>query len=72
MIMMSSLIFEPVSVPRKLEREQRSTICKITSSKGERKNARTNNLKQDEKIILKIKNRNKRLKEFLTRITYKD
>ena len=55
MIMMSSLIFDPVSVPRKIEREQRSIICKITSSKGKRKNARTNNLKQEEKIILKIK-----------------
>ena len=74
MIMMSSLIFDPVSVPRKIEREQRSIICKITSSKGKRKKARTNNLKQEEKIILKIKikNRNKRLKQFLTRIKYKD
>ena len=74
MIMMSSLIFDPVSVPRKIEREQRSIICKITSSKGKRKNGRTNNLKQEEKIILKIKikNRNKRLKQFLTRIKYKD
>ena len=74
MIMMSPLIFDPVSVPRKIEREQRSIICKITSSKGKRKNARTNNLKQEEKIILNIKkkNRNKRLKQFLTRITYKD
>ena len=73
-IMMSSLIFDPVSVPRKREREQRLRIYKITSPKGKRKNARTNNLKQEEKIILKIKkkNRNKRLKQFLTRITNKD
>ena len=53
-IMMSSLIFDPVSVPRKREREQRLRIYKITSPKGKRKNARTNNLKQEEKIILKI------------------
>ena len=52
---MSSLIFDPVSVPRKREREQRLRIYKITSPKGKRKNARTNNLKQEEKIILKIK-----------------
>ena len=54
-IMMSSLTFDPVSVPRKREREQRLRIYKITSPKGKRKNARTHNLKQEEKIILKIK-----------------
>ena len=47
--------FGPVSVPRKREREQRLRIYKITSPKGKTKNARTNNLKQEEKIILKIK-----------------
>ena len=52
---MSSLIFDPVSVPWKREREQRFRIYKITSPKRKRKNARTNNLKQEEKIILKIK-----------------
>ena len=69
-VMMSSVIFDPVSVPGR-EREQRLRICKITSPKGKRKNAGTNNLKQEEKTILKIikkKNRNKRLKQFLTRI----
>ena len=35
--LMSSLIFDPVSVPRKREREQRLRICKITSVKGKRK-----------------------------------
>ena len=64
--------FDPVSVPWKGEREQRLRICKITSPKKKEKNARKNNLKQEEKIILKIKNRNKRLKQYLTRITYKD
>ena len=54
-IMMSSLTFDPVSVPRKREREQGLRIYKIASPKGKRKNARTNNLKQEEKIILKIK-----------------
>ena len=54
-MMMSSLIFDPVSVPRKREREERLRIYKITSPNGKRKNARTNNLKQEEKIILKIK-----------------
>ena len=54
-MMMSSLIFDPVSVHRKREREQRLRIYKITSPNGKRKNARTNNLKQEEKIILKIK-----------------
>ena len=44
--------FDPVSVPQKREREQRLRICKITFSKGKRKNAKTNNLKQEEKIIL--------------------
>ena len=67
--------FDPVSVPWKGEREQRLRICKITPPpppKKKEKNARKNNLKQEEKIILKIKNRNKRLKQCLTRITYKD
>ena len=54
-IMMSSLIFDPISLPQKREREQWLRIYKITSPKGKRKNARTNNLKQEEKIILKIK-----------------
>ena len=69
-VMILSLIFDPVSVPWKGEREQRLRICKITSPKGKRKNAGTKNLKQEEKTILKIKkkNRNKRLKQFLTRI----
>ena len=60
-IMMSSLIFDPVSVPRKREREQRLRIYKITSPKGKRKNARTNNLKQEEKIILRFLLFNRRL-----------
>ena len=55
MIMMSKLIFDPVSVPRKREREQWLRIYTITSPRGKRKNTRTNNLKQEEKIILKIK-----------------
>ena len=54
-MMISSLTFDPVSVPRKREREKRLRIYKITSPKVKRKNARTNNLKQEEKIILKIK-----------------
>ena len=58
---MSSLIFDPVSVPRKREREQRLRIYKITSPKGKRKNARTNNLKQEEKIILRFLLFNRRL-----------
>ena len=36
-MMMSSLTFEPVSVPRKREREQRLRICKMTTVKGKRK-----------------------------------
>ena len=64
-IMMPSLLFDPVSVHRKREREQRLRICKITSPKGKRKNARTNNLKQEENIISKIKKRNKRFKTIL-------
>ena len=54
-MMISSLTFDPVSVPRKREREKRLRIYKITSPKVKRKNARTNNLKQEEKIILKTK-----------------
>ena len=36
-MMMSSLTFDPVSVPRKREREQRLRICKMTTVKGKRK-----------------------------------
>ena len=64
--------FDPVSVPWKREREQRLRICKITSPKGKRKNARTNNLKQEKKIVLKIKKQEQGIKQFLTRIKYKD
>ena len=53
-MMMSSLTFDPVSVPRKREREQRLRICNMTTVKGKRKNTRTNNLKQEEKIILRF------------------
>ena len=63
--MMSSLIFDPVSVHRKRERKQRLRICKITSPKGKRKNTRTNNLKQEEKIILKIKKQEQGIKTIL-------
>ena len=60
-MMMSSLTFDPVSVLRKREREQRLRICKMTTVKGKRKNTRTNNLKQEEKIILKFLVFNRRL-----------
>ena len=53
-VMMSSLTFDPVSV----------RICKKTSPKGKRKNARTNNLKQEEKIILRFLLFNRRLLAF--------
>ena len=66
-MMMSSLIFDPVSVPRKREREQRLRIYKITSPKGKRKNARTNNLKQEEKIILKINKQEQDIKTILNK-----
>ena len=66
-IMMSSLIFDPVSVPWKREHEQRLRIYKITSPKGKRKNARTNNLKQEEKIILKIKKQEQDIKTILNK-----
>ena len=36
-MMMSSLTFDPVSVSRKREREQRLRICKMTTVKGKRK-----------------------------------
>ena len=61
MMMMSSLTFDPISVPRKREREQRLRICKMTTVKGKRKNTRTNNLKQEEKIILRFLLFNRRL-----------
>ena len=35
--MMSSLTFDPISVPWKREREQKLRICKITTVKGKRK-----------------------------------
>ena len=61
-MIMSSLTFDPVSVPLKREREQRLRICEITTVKGKRKkNARTNNLKQEEKIILRFLLFNRRL-----------
>ena len=69
---MSSLTFDPVSVPRKREGEQRLRIYKITSPKGKRKNARTNNLKQEEKIILKIKKKRREKKKEIKTILNKD
>ena len=73
-MMMSSLTFDPVSVPRKREREQRLRICKITSPKGKRKKCKNKQSETGRKDHLKNKkkNRNKRLKQFLTRITNKD
>ena len=72
-MMMSSLTFDPVSVPRKREREQRLRICKITSPKGKRKKCKNKQSETGRKDHLKNKtNRNKRLKQFLTRIKYKD
>ena len=65
--MMSSLTFDPIWVPRKREREQRLRTYKITSPKGKRKNARTNNLKQEEKIILKINKQEQDIKTILNK-----
>ena len=59
--------FWPCFSTRKREREQRLRIYKITSPKGKRKNARTNNLKQEEKIILKIKKQEQDIKTILNK-----
>ena len=51
---MSSLTFDPVSVPRKREREQRLRICKITTVKGKRKKYKNKQSETGRKDYLKI------------------
>ena len=52
--MMSSLTFDPVSVLRKREREQRLRICKITTVKGKRKKYKNKQSETGRKDYLKI------------------
>ena len=53
-MMMSSLTFDPVSVLRKREREQRLRICKITTVKGKRKKYKNKQSETGRKDYLKI------------------
>ena len=53
-MMMSSLTFDPVSVPRKREREQRLRICKMTIVKGKRKKYKNKQSETGRKDYLKI------------------
>ena len=53
-MMMSSLTFDPVSVPRKREREQRLRICKMTTVKGKRKKYKNKQSETGRKDYLKI------------------
>ena len=53
-LMMSSLTFDPISVPRKREREQRLRICKITTVKGKRKKYKNKQSETGRKDYLKI------------------
>ena len=54
MMMMSSLTFESISVPRKREREQRLRICKMTTVKGKRKKYKNKQSETGRKDYLKI------------------
>ena len=53
-MMMSSLTFDPVSVPQKREREQRLRICKMTTIKGKRKKYKIKQSETGRKDYLKI------------------
>ena len=53
-MMMSSLTFDPVSVLRKREREQRLRICKMTTVKGKRKKYKNKQSETGRKDYLKI------------------
>ena len=53
-MMMSSLTFDPISVPRKREREQRLRICKMTIVKGKRKKYKNKQSETGRKDYLKI------------------
>ena len=53
-MMTSSLTFDPVSVLRKREREQRLRICKITTVKGKRKKYKNKQSETGRKDYLKI------------------
>ena len=53
-MMMSSLTFDPVSVPRNREREQRLRICKMTIVKGKRKKYKNKQSETGRKDYLKI------------------
>ena len=54
MMMMTSLTFDPISVPRKREREQRLRICKITTVKGKRQKYKNKQSETGRKDYLKI------------------
>ena len=60
-LMMSSLTFDPISVPRKREREQRLRICKMTTVKGKRKKYKNKQSETGRKIILRFLLFNRRL-----------
>ena len=53
-MMMSSLTFDPVSVLRKREREQRLRICKMTTVKGKRKKYKNKQSETGRKDYLKV------------------
>ena len=53
-MMMSSLTFDPVSVLRKREREQRLRICKMTTVKGKRKKYKNKQSEKGRKDYLEI------------------
>ena len=52
--MMSSITFDPISVPRKREREQKSRICKMTTVKGKRKKYKNKQSETGRKDYLKV------------------
>ena len=53
-LMMSSLTFDPISVPRKREREQRLRICKMATVKGKRKKYKNKQSETGRKDYLKV------------------
>ena len=53
-VMMSSLTFDPVSVPRKREREQRLRICKMATVKRKRKKYKNKQSETGRKDYLKV------------------
>ena len=70
---MLSIILTLFQYPGRENVKSALRICKITSPKGKRKKCKKKQSETGKKdYLINKKNRNKRLKQYLTRITYKD